>query len=447
MVTELKPFGLSAGAQTDFYLSEAYSPALIAGRGYGKSVAFAAKAFACAERRPEGRGVLTQPSFDMIRRNFLPVWEKLFGSVGGAGGVWQYRLIQQGVPSEIAFKNGFIYDLRPATNDMAEKFRGATYCVAGMDELRNEDQLACYLALTGAMRMPGYPLQFFVTSTPEARRPWIRKIWGEHVDPISGEPLPVEDYPKFTARMEDNKYLSEIQKQRIRAMYGGGSRYARQELDAEDVALEGIAFEEFCAEHIGDPPEGTVFKRVLCGLDFGQSNPTSMHEIKLDTNDDVWVTREFYMRNATDYDWIRAYGEWNIPQAICDPSRGDKDLEDMRRRYGVRISRARSPAKRFEERVKLLRNRLTRRVDNNRVRLHISSSCPNAINEIQNLAYAQARIGEYSVDRWETGSLDHAFDDICYGLSELDLPSYEYKPTSVSWFGRQFSPAGRASDG
>ena len=430
------------GAQTDFYLSEAYSPALIAGRGYGKTIGLATKAHTYAQANPGGKGVITEPSFDMIRRNFMPVWERFFGPLPGTQANWSYRLIREGVPNEIVFANGFIFDLRPATNEMADRFRGATYAAVFMDELRNEDQLGCYLALMGAVRMPGYPLQFCVTSTPEARRPWIRKIWTEHVDPISGDPLSPEDYPKFTARMEDNYEISDAQKKRIRAMYGGNSRYARQELDAEDVAMEGIAFEEFCQQHVGDPPEGTTFKRVLAGLDFGEASPTAMHEIKLDVNDNVWVTREFYMRQATDYDWISAARDWNIPLIICDPSRSDKELIEMRRKYGIVIRRARPPAKRFEDRGRLLRNRLVRRVDNNHVRFHVSSSCPNAISEIENLAYAQPRIGEYAVDRWESGSLDHAFDDICYALSEIDLPSYEYHPTSVNWFGRLHSPSG-----
>ena len=430
---------LMAGAQTEFYLSEAYSPALIAGRGYGKTIALAAKAFKYADAHPGGRGVITQPTFEMIRRNFIPVWEQLFGHLGGK--YWSYAIIQQGVPSEIRFANGFVYDLRPATNEMAEKFRGATYCGIFMDEIRNEDQLGCYLALTGALRMPGYPLQFCVTSTPEARRPWIRKIWTDHVDPISEDPLPPEEYPKFKARTEENWKISDVQKKRIRAMYGGASRYARQELDAEDIAQEGIAFEEFTEKHIGDPPPGLVFRRTLAGIDFGQASPTAMHEIKLDISDNVWITREFYMRNATDYDWIKSAAEWNIPLVICDPSRSEQELSEMRRKYGVRIQRARPPAKRFEDRVKLLRNRLMNRTDTGGVRLHISPSCPNLINEIQNLAYAQPRIGEYAIDRWETGSLDHGFDAVAYGLSEIDLPSYEYHPTGVNWFGRQMRPA------
>ena len=416
----VKPLGLMKGAQTDFYMSKAYSPALIAGRSYGKTIALTAKAYTYAQENPNGRGGITQPSFDMIRRNFLPVWDRFFGAVPGSKPNWQYRLVQQGVPSEIAFSNGFVYDLRPATNEMADRFRGATYCVALMDELRNEDQLACYLALTGAVRMPGYPLQFCVTSTPEARRPWLKKIWTDHVDPISGDPLPPEDYPKFTARLEENYEISGEQKKRIRAMYGGNSRYARQELDAEDVAQEGAAFEEFTTDYIAAPPGGTLFKKTVAGLDFGGTSPTALYELREDEHGNIWVTHEFYQRNATSYDWVKAAGEWGITHIICDPSGSDKELSEMRRKYGVRIDRASPRARPFQGRLDLLRDRLVRRVDNNRPRFFISPSCPNAINEIQNLAYAVPRAGELAVDRWEQGSLDHAYDAICYGLSAFD---------------------------
>jgi len=432
----IKPLGLMKGAQNDFCVSSAFSPALIAGRGYGKTIGLAVKAYTYAQDNPNGRGVITQPSFDMIRRNFLPVWDKFFGPLPGTQVNWSYRLVQQGVPSEIAFSNGFVYDLRPATNEMAERFRGATYCIVLMDELRNEDQLACYLALMGAVRMPGYPLQFCVTTTPEARKPWIRKIWTEHVDPISGEPLPPEDYPKFKARLEDNYEISEAQKKRIRAMYGGHSRYARQELDAEDVALEGIAFEEFGAFH-NRRPEETVFKRTLYGIDFGATSPTAMYEGKLDLSDRLWITREFYKRNADDYDWIQELAEWGQGPIFCDPSRSEHEMAELRKRYGVNLKRA--TVKRFDDRVRLWRNRLALR--DGTPRLYIDfGACPNLVSEINNLAFAQARVGEFAVDRWEPGLSDHGFDGVSYLLSALDR--YSGPPPRIPVFTRGWEPGG-----
>ena len=420
---------LMQGAQGDFYRSEAFSPAYIAGRGGGKTWAFVAKAMMYAINNPNGRGVLTQPTFPMIRQNFMPVWEEQFGALSGK--LWEYRIFQQGTPTEIIFTNGFTYDLRPATNEQAEKFRGATYCVVGMDEIRNEDQLQCYLALLPTLRQKGFPLQFFVTSTPESRRPWIRKIWTDHVNPITDppEPLPPEDYPRFTSKMRDNWHLPEDAKRRMEQMFGS-SRFGRQELDAEDIALQGAAFEEFTTEYIASPPNGTLFKRTIAGLDFGATSPTALYELREDEHGNIWVTHEFYKRDATSYDWTKAAGEWGITRIICDPSGGDKELLEMRHKYGVRIDRATPRAKSFQGRLDLLRDRLVRRVDNNRPRFFISPSCPNAINEIQNLAYAVPRVGELATDKWETGSLDHAYDAICYGLSAFDR-NYDIKPLTV----------------
>ena len=85
------------GAQTDFYLSEAFSPAYIAGRGGGKTWAFVTKAMTSALKNPGARGCLTQPTFQMIRSNFMPLWEEQFGDYRGHG--WQYQIFTQGTPA------------------------------------------------------------------------------------------------------------------------------------------------------------------------------------------------------------------------------------------------------------------------------------------------------------------------------------------------------------
>ena len=411
---------LMRGAQTDFYLSTARHPALLAGRGAGKTFAFAAKAFQLAVQSPGVRGCLTEPTFDMIRRNLLPAWEKLFGQFGGKRGDWEYRLWQQGVPAEIVFpKIDVVIDLRPA--DSAEKFRGPNYGFWGMDEIAVGEQLSVYLSLTHTLRQEGYPLQGFVTSTPSAQRPWIKKVWEEHVSPFSEQSLTAADYPIFRAKTRDNFHLPPGEYQHWLEIYGG-SRLARQELEGEFVSLEGLAFEEFGERHIKDPPPGHEFVRTLGGLDFGATNPTALYELRLDRSDKLWVTREFYKRNADDYDWLRAAAEWGLQEIICDPSRSEQELLDLRRRYQVNLKRAQSPAKRFADRVHLMRNRLAIREDGN-PRMYVSASCPNLIGELRNLAYDQPRVGEFAVDRWAPGVADHGYDAVAYGISVLDLPA------------------------
>jgi len=224
-------------------------------------------------------------------------------------------------------------------------------------------------------------------------------------------------------------------KQIFRSMIGGG-RYGRQELDAEDVALEGAAFEEFGVIHNRRPPEDTVFKKVVYGIDFGATSPTALYELKLDLSDRVWFTWEFYKRNADDYDWITALAEHTqgSPAVVfCDPSRSEKEMAELRKRYGVNLKR--STVKRFDDRVRLWRNRLALRDGTPRMFIDFGA-CPNLVSELNNLAFAQARIGEYSVDRWEPGLNDHGFDGGAYGLSAFDRymgPPPKFRVSTRGW--------------
>ena len=417
------------GTQTDFFLSEAKHPAFLGGRGSSKTYSLLAKSFTKAINNPGIRGCLTQPTFDMIRRNLVPVWEEQFGSIGGKGKVWEWRLWQAGAPGEIAFQNGSLIDLRPA--DAPEKFRGATYGFFGMDEVAVLNQLHVFLSLMPTLRQKGYPLQGFVTSTPSGHQPWIRQIWLEHVNPFTEASLTPEHYPIFRAKTKDNWHLPKEELASWMEMFAD-TRFRAQELEGEFTALEGMAFDNFGDVHIREMPEDTVIVRKVNGLDFGGSNPTSMHELCQDQSDRVWVTKEFYKRNADDYDWIRKCEEWGSGEIRCDPSRSESELEHLRKIYGVRLKRAAPHAKGFENRIRLWRNRLNIREDG-LPRMFISRHCPNMINEIRNLAYAELRPGEVVLGKWAKGCNDHSYDDGAYGLSAFDRAGadYSYRPRIV----------------
>ena len=232
--TEAKRLEFMPGAQTDFIQSEAKHDAFLGGRGSSKTFSLTAKAFRRAIEYPGIRGCLTQPTFDMIRRNFVPVWEDQFGHMGGKAGVWEWRLWQAGAPGEIAFKNGSLIDLRPA--DSPEKFRGATYGFFGMDEIAVGNQLQVFLALMPTLRQKGYPHQGFVTSTPSGHQPWIRQIWLENVNPFTEASLTKADYPIFRAKTKDNWHLPKGEYEHWKEMFGG-TRFAAQELEGEFTAI------------------------------------------------------------------------------------------------------------------------------------------------------------------------------------------------------------------
>ena len=86
----------------------------------------------------------------------------------------------------------------------------------------------------------------------------------------------------------------------------------------------------------------------------------------------------------------------------------------------------------FEDRVMAMRTRLNKRYDG-RPGIYFSPYCPNAINEIQGLAFAEARAGELTIDKFQAGLPDHAYDDICYALGELDMAPAELQNITVRY--------------
>jgi phage terminase large subunit len=424
-------------AQGAFFNSTARHPAFIGGRGSGKTYVLVVKAFNLALTYPGIRGVITEPTFGMIRDNLVPVIDKVYGAFQkrppDQENLWDYRLIVQGTPQEISFTNGSLISLRPV--DDPDKFRGSTRGFFAMDEVAvGIQQYDAFMVMALTLRQEGMPCQGFVVSTPSASKPWIKKMWKENVTPKGESPLDPEIFPLFQMSMDENPYLPESEKIVNRMLYGGTEKGRSEQLGGQFVGLEGAAFEEFGESHIRPMNEADEADRKIVGLDFGKSSPTAAVEIWYNkTFDRVWVTREFYKRDCVDYDWIEAVGEWNVPEIICDPSRSEKELIDLRRMYGLPgLRRARPIVKGFDGRKQRLRTRLAMRPDG-KPGIFISPDCPNLIDEISNLAQKELRGGEISLNEWAPGLRDHAYDGLCYALGEVDRGYGELTNTKVKW--------------
>ncbi len=421
---------LMDGPQTDFFESAAKHPALFAGRRSGKTVVGVVKAFNYVFEHPGAHGVITAPDMPQFRRTVWPVIQKFFGSV--QGDVWEWYERWQEIKFLRPEMKGSVIYVRPAGSaEDAAGFRGMDVAFFYMDEIAVEHQHESFLLLKPALTQEGYPHQGWVTSTPDWRKPWIRKIWVENVHPQTGEPMRPEEYQIFRAYMENNWHLPGDIMADLQEAYGK-TRWAEQELHGEFIIVEGAGFPMFDASiHVREPPHDIVWKEVgAAGLDFGTTSPTSMHEVCLDRSNRAWVTKEFYKRNADEYDWVKAARDWNLKDIRCDPSISEDTLKKLRNLYGVPLKRARF--KEFDPRVQAIRRRLTVREDG-RPGMYISPSCPNLIGEIQSAAFERPRGQEYETDRWMTGTQDHALDSTAYRLMEIDLPppDFRYRPKVI----------------
>ena len=306
-----------------------------------------------------------------------------------------------------------------------------------MDEVAVDYQHETFLVLSPSLTQEGYPHQGWVTSTPDWRKPWLRKIWVEHVHPATGDPMDPDEFRTFHANMEDNWHLPTgfVEKQKV--LYAD-TRWAAQELRGEFIIVEGAGFQEFNEDiHVRyGPPEGTTWKRKVAGLDFGGgASPTALVEWGVDQGGRFWALREYYSRDTDNTGWTKAAVDWGVTAIFCDPAGGFRRASELSATYGLPIFLARNPgggsANSFKYRQSLFGTRLRVRPEDNLPGLFITRNCPNLIAEIPNLALHKPRGQDYYVDEWIPGSLDHAYDASCYAIMELEGTIADWKPPTV----------------
>jgi hypothetical protein len=354
----------------------------------------------------------TQPTLDMIDTNYLPTVRDFFGEQEGQREGWVYleRKRQLVFPSL-----GSVVYLRTASEP--DSCRGPTLAAASMDEMGNDDQFSTFRILQRAIRQPGYPNQLWGTTTPNVRRPWIKQVWQERVNPLTGRQWKYPDqYVIFRAATTYNVYLPQWQRTEHIEEYEG-TREAAQELYGEFIAVEGAAFPDLSETHLRRPPAVADMKRVVVGLDFGASQPTALVAVGQDHGNRLYALAEFYKRNARDEEWMNWCADNGVKKVICDPSAAERDLELWRRTHGIPIQRAKS--KRFDVRKRMVGNRLAKGPDG-RPGLYISPDCPNLWDELMNLAHHRPRGQDYDIDQWTPGAVDHAYDALAYAIMEID---------------------------
>lgn len=400
------------GAQSQFFESTTTYAALVGGRGCAKSAALVLKTFRLCLDHPGIRGVLTAPTAPMAKNILYEAARDLFGA--GLNVWWSWKEKE----AKIVFANGSIVWLRPS--EEVDTFRGWNIAFCGMDEAGIGNQWDAFRLIGPSLRQPGYPNFLWVATTPKAESPWIKQLWQDGVHPDTGEPLANPgDYEMFHATMYDNPHLTDEYKARMLALYPPGTRLYEQEIMGRFISIEGVAFPDFGEIHNMRMPEGINVIRTATGLDFGMTSPTSLHIGHLDAQNRVWITDEFYMRNASEWDWTNWLADRLVKRVICDPAAGEKEMQRLRRRYGINI--VASNAKERPARYNLWAARLSVRPETGKPLLFIDKGkCPNLWDEMLNLRYARPRGHEFAQDKWASGVQDHAYDSVSYLLSDLD---------------------------
>lgn len=294
--------------QLDFITAEEHYAALVGGIGSGKTRGGCMRAVAASLGYVGGQriqtpnlGIITAPTFPMLRNVTLRTFRSIAGDL-----VTDYNknegLMTLANGSEILFVSG--HD--------PEHLRGPNISWWFGDEAALYSPLVWQIMI-GRLREFGQFGWAWLATTPRGRN----YIWKEFVQRERA------NYRIIKARTADNPFLSPELLQALQEAYTGD--FARQELDGEFVAFEGLVYTEFSREtHMTRQAPPRPFKQVVAGVDWGFTNPGVMLVFGVDGDGRMWGLHESYARQQRIEEWANTAVElrnlYGVDTFFCDPS-------------------------------------------------------------------------------------------------------------------------------
>lgn len=211
-----------------------------------------------------------------------------------------------------------------------------------------------------------------------------------------------EDFKSFHFSSYDNPHLpvEELDKAKKELTEDGFA----QEYMADFRKMEGLVYKEFSREkHVYTEK---IFHTVdnLVPVDFGFTNPCAILKIQKDTDNNFFVTREWYETGKTTPEIIEIARTFGGNKYYPDPAEPDR-IEEMKR-AGLNI---REVSKDIEAGLNAVRELFK----NNRLFIH--SSCTHLIDELESYRYPDKK-GNRNEPEIPIKEDDHACDALRYAL-------------------------------
>lgn len=213
------------GKQADFVADQHPFAAAVSGVGGGKSQGLAVKTLQYMANNPHAFGMITAPSFPMLRDATLRTVREIFpeGSYTFNEGKMSLRMW---TGAEVVFRS----------TENPEHLRGPNLAFAAMDEAAqgtqtNPDaQYDAFLILQGRLRQKDMPHQLWIATTPQGYN-WVYREFAAKVRP---------DYALYHWSARENPFLSPDFLRRLEESYQG--EYALQEIEGQFVVTGGNAY-------------------------------------------------------------------------------------------------------------------------------------------------------------------------------------------------------------
>ena len=371
------------GEQFDFVKCQDRFTTLIGGIGSGKTYGGSAKGLLVGAAT-KGLGLVVAPTYPMLRDATLRTYVEVFGDAITDFHKTEMRADIDG-GGEILFRSA----------DQPDRLRGPNLHWAHIAEGALCPKQTWEIII-GRLRAEGTAGPCWITTTPKGRN-WLY----ERSDEMT----------IFRAKTADNPYLDGEFIRSLQAAYTGN--FAKQELEGEFVAYDGIVYEEFSRDVHVVRRDTSEFTSRVAGVDEGYTNPAVCLSAAVDNDGRLHIYNEFYQRRITQDEFVATVaglGADGLLSIHVDPSAAG--LIAAMHQAGLPAVKAHNAV--FDG-IQAVKGMLAVAGDG-RPRLTIDPSCVNTIAEFESYAWKEGRTG--AKDEPEKVN-DHAMDALRYAIMGL----------------------------
>jgi phage terminase large subunit-like protein len=389
--------------QWGFIMSEDYHLGMIGGISSGKTRGGGIRALRASygwigNKRIEtpNLGIVTAPTYPMLRDASLRTFKEI------AGDYIEDHNKSEGVT---LMKNGSEILWRSVSDP--DNARGPNASWWWGDESAMYSPIVRSI-MVGRLRQFGALGYDWQSTTPKGRN-WL---WQTYVRDHGDTP----GWKMIRVHSRDNGFVASEFYDELEAVYHGD--FAAQELAGMFVAFEGLIYHLFDRDrHVRNSGFPSSFKRVVCGVDWGYTNPGVMLVVGFDGDDRAWVLEEIVQRRRGIESWAvqahELHNKWRVESFYCDPSEPDF-IRALNAQAGVSAMGANN---RVTTGIQKVQSRLAVQGDH-LPRLIVHGSCGHTISEFEQYQWLANRDG--SRRDVPTKVNDHTMDALRYAIMGQD---------------------------
>lgn len=217
-----------------------------------------------------------------------------------------------------------------------------------------------------------------------------------------------DNFESFHFTSYDNPFLSKEEIDQARNEMTE-DRFAQEYL-AEFRKMEGLVYKEFNRDIHLFEEHNKEFKEIICGVDFGYTNPSCILKIGVDNDNNFYILEEWYKKKQTTAQIVEKTKLFKPNIVYPDPAEPDRIKEMENNGLNVRE---------VNKDIAVGIDRIREIFKQNRIFIH--KSCKFLINELETYRYPEKKPDKNEEEK-PIKENDHACDALRYAL-------YTYEPS------------------